>query len=381
MNFIKLQGAKIFDGYHFLNDKVLVLQTDSTVETIIDVDDAGDDIRQVEGILSPGFINCHCHLELSHMKGMIAEHTGLVNFVGDVNTKRKISEETILQAIADTEAEMLNNGIVAVGDICNKNYTIEQKKKDNIYYHNFIEVLGFNPLIADRNFEIFKNTYETFNSNLPSSKTSLTLHAPYSVSAALWEKVVHYPGNNLISIHNQETEDETLWFKNKQGDFATMYERMNLDTATFTPSGKSSLQTYGHNFLPHQSLLLVHNVFTTQEDIEFAESLTNPVSWCFCPNANKYISDRLPDINLFLKSGCDIVLGTDSLASNHQLSIWAEIQTIQKNLPDISLETMLQWATINGAKALQVENVFGSFEKGKKPGVIIIKENNASPLK
>lgn len=380
-NFIKIKGTKIFDGYDIVHGKVLVLTPDGSVAAIINMEEAGDDIQQVEGLLSPGFINCHCHLELSHMKGIIAAHTGLVNFVGDVNSKRKISEAIILQAVADAETEMLNNGIVAVGDICNKMYTIEQKRKGNIYYRNFIEVLGFDPLVADRNFETFKNIFEAFSSNLPNNKTSLTLHAPYSVSAALWKKVVHYPGNNLISIHNQETQDETLWFKNKQGDFAIMYQRMNLDTGSFTPSGKSSLQTYGNNFLPHQSLLLVHNVFTTKKDIEFATTLTNPVFWCFCANANEYISNCLPDINLFVENNCNIVLGTDSLASNHQLSIWSEIQTIQKKYPNLSLQTMLQWATINGAKALQLEAIFGSFEKGKKPGVVVINEQVATNLK
>jgi cytosine/adenosine deaminase-related metal-dependent hydrolase len=65
-------------------------------------------------------------------------------------------------------------------------------------------------------------------------------------------------------------------------------------------------------------------------------------------------------------------LGTDSLASNHQLNILEEIKTLHHHFAQLKLETMLQWATINGAKALQMDNVLGSFEKGKKPGVILI---------
>lgn len=68
------------------------------------------------------------------------------------------------------------------------------------------------------------------------------------------------------------------------------------------------------------------------------------------------------------------MLGTDSLASNHQLSILEEMKTLQKHFPVVSTKTLLQWATINGAKALQMDNVLGSFERGKKPGIVIIEK-------
>jgi aminodeoxyfutalosine deaminase len=69
-------------------------------------------------------------------------------------------------------------------------------------------------------------------------------------------------------------------------------------------------------------------------------------------------------------------LGTDSLASNHQLSIWAEIQALQTAFPNIPLAEMLQWATLNGAKALGMADTLGSFDKGKRPGVVCV-DNNA----
>ena len=147
---------------------------------------------------------------------------------------------------------------------------------------------------------------------------------------------------------------------------------MKIDTGFFEPSGKSSLQTFLPRFLPNQSLVLVHNVHTTEEDILFSKKSGQTIHWCLCPKANKYISDQLPPIDLLMKQECGIVLGTDSLASNHQLSILAEIKTIQAHFPDITLETMLKWATINGAKALALDALLGSFEKGKRPGVVCV---------
>ncbi|MES1181568.1 MAG: amidohydrolase family protein, partial [Flavobacterium sp.] len=139
---------------------------------------------------------------------------------------------------------------------------------------------------------------------------------------------------------------------------------------------KSSLQTWLPYFDKQQSIILVHNVTTTTDDIEFIKQQTandhQQAFLCLCPNANLYISNTLPDVDLFVNRQLDIVLGTDSLASNQQLDILTEIKMLQEHFPEIELATMLRWATINGAKALQVDDELGSFEKGKKPGVVLI---------
>ena len=102
--------------------------------------------------------------------------------------------------------------------------------------------------------------------------------------------------------------------------------------------------------------------------------------YCLCINANLYIENELPNINLFVENNCNIVLGTDSYASNFSLNIFDEIKTIQKYFPQIPLEKILQWATFNGAKALGVEDKFGSLHLGKKPGIVLVKNDEAVRL-
>src|SRR3569832_605010 len=99
MGYRKLKADKIFDGYQFRKDHVLMIKEDGVVEALIPDSEGGEDVVFFQGILSPGFINCHCHLELSHMKGLIPEKTGLVDFVFKVVTERHHSEKEILQAI------------------------------------------------------------------------------------------------------------------------------------------------------------------------------------------------------------------------------------------------------------------------------------------
>ncbi|HEY6503365.1 MAG TPA: amidohydrolase family protein [Chitinophagaceae bacterium] len=374
MAYKKFRADQLFDGYTLHNDQqVLVTTEEGVVEAIVPLNEAGDDVQQVNGILSPGFINCHCHLELSHMKGLISEGTGLVDFVLQVVSQRHFPEEEILQAIEKAEDEMLANGIVAAGDICNNLLTLPQKAKGRIYYHNFIEASGFDPKIAGQRFERsveFFREYAKYYS-LPVESNSIVPHAPYSVAEELWEKIIRFPGNHLMSIHNQEAHGEDELFQKGNGDLLRLYEKMGIDISSFKPSGKSSLQSYLPKFLKNQSVILVHNVHTTEDDLLFAKEYDNKLTWCFCPNANLYITGQLPAVDLFTKHGYDIALGTDSLASNHQLSILEEIKTLRNHFPGISANQLLTWATINGAKALQMENLLGSFEKGKQPGVVL----------
>ncbi|WP_346236090.1 amidohydrolase family protein [Niabella insulamsoli] len=378
MAFTKIQAAQLFDGYRLMSNKVLIVQQDGTIEAIVEADAAGDGVRQLKGILSPGFINCHCHLELSHLKGMIVENTGLAGFAGEVVQKRNKEPHLIAQAISDADANMQKNGIVAVGDICNTADTLLTKSESPILYHNFIEALGFNPDVATPNFERYKKTFETFTKIFPPKQVSITPHAPYSVSEVLWKKILEHDPSGVFSIHNQETIDETQWFFDKTGGFVGMFDRLGLKTDSFTASGKSSLQTFLPKFAPTQQLLLVHNVCTQPDDISFAQQLHPHLFWCLCPNANQYISQAMPPLPLFLEQQCTVVLGTDSLASNHQLSIWEEIRTLQKAFPQTSLAQMLGWATINGAKALKLDESLGSFEPGKKPGLVHIDNNQAT---
>ena len=488
MTYRKFKADYLFTGREMADrEAVLITTEDGTVQDIIPVSGAGEDIEQVKGILSPGFINCHCHLELSHLKGVLPERTGLVDFLLAVMQQRNFSPPAdalrgpsvsttsvlgipgtpgfIQAAIAEAEAYMLAGGIVAVGDICNTTDTLVQKTAGRLYYHNFIETMGFIEQTAPDRFEnsrkIFdafvaataqKNTGRTGGNTGPQRENkgqqkmyrgivgnSLVPHAPYSVSSRLFELIAGFPDNRLLTIHNQEAAAENEFYLSGKGDFLRLYRAMGLDTSFFKGTGKRSLESYLPLFYRKEgqqpaatatavqehspdplrnrgrSMILVHNVATSEEDLQFAleglsangrlstgrhgQSLANgqgstirqqstggPSStggqqspdlfFCLCPNANLYISGELPDVELLIRKHCSIVIGTDSLASNHQLSILEELKTLQRQLPRLPTPTLLQWATANGAEALQMDNVLGSFTPGKQPGIVLIEDIN-----
>jgi aminodeoxyfutalosine deaminase len=393
MQYRKIKGNNIFDGYQFVGeDKVLVTQADGTIEAIINEKDAGEDVQHLDGIICPGFVNAHCHIELSHLKNKIPQHTGLVDFIVDILKLRSADDEIKQEAMRLAEEELYNSGTVAVGDICNTTDSIFLKKDSKLHWHNFIELSGFNEDIAELRFENGKNIHEQFSKALQTPNHSdsqvplaggfrgaFTPHAPYSVSSKLFQLINENSLGKTLSIHNQETLTENEFLQNKAGDFLRLYENLGIDISSFLPTNKSSLQSWLPQLNNAKKIISVHNSFTNEDDILFAKqfSSSQEMYFCLCPNANLYIENTLPPIDMLMKNNCQIVLGTDSYASNTQLNIFEEIKTIQKNFPTISLEKILQWATINGARVLGLEDMLGSFEKGKKAGVVLIKEIEA----
>jgi aminodeoxyfutalosine deaminase len=373
MTYRKFKGDYLFLGDRLAeSDSVLITTDDGTVQDVVPAAAAGGDVVYMPGLLCPGFVNSHCHLELSHMLGVIPEGTGLVDFLAAVIKRRGHAIDTgdqqalVRAAIVAAEQEMLDGGIVAVGDICNTADTLEQKLAGRLHYHNFIEAIGFVEQGAAARFEQSKAVYDRFG-----SRHSLVPHAPYSVSAGLFKLIAGLPENRLLTMHNQETEAENVFFLSGNGDFLRLYAMLGVDVSFFHGTGKRSLESCLSYFHEGQTMILVHNVATAAGDLVGLAGGPE-LYFCLCPNANLYISGQFPDVELLVARGCRIVVGTDSLASNRRLSVLEELKTLQRAFPRLDTAELLGWATLNGARALQMEDMLGSFSPGKRPGVVLL---------
>ncbi len=382
MDIRKFKAAYLFNGKEFLpSDLVLITDNSGTITGVTEDANAGENVEFFDGIITPGFINTHCHLELSHMKGRIPVNTGLIEFLTRVIKERSFKEEEITSAMLQAANEMYQSGIVAVGDICNTRDSLRVKRNTNINWHNFIELIGFNGQDAPTRIAYCNFIMEEFTASSPGESaasyfnTSLAPHAPYSVSHELFNLINDHSAGFVTTIHNQESDAENDFYRYKTGELFNLYKNLNIDPGSFSPSGKSSLQTYLPWLKKTSGIILVHNVFTRKDDISFIrhhDDLPVEVYFCVCINANRYIQSTNPPLDLLRSQQCTITLGTDSYASNHQLSILEEMKTIQREFPGIALAEILSWATINGARALGMDETLGSFDIGKKPGIVLI---------
>lgn len=374
MSYRKLKADYLFDGFKLhSSDTVLICKPDGTIEDLVAADQAGSDIEQFTGLISPGFINCHCHIELSHLQDQLPKHQGLVNFVLSVMSLRRKPEELIQAAIQAAESEMLTAGIVAVGDICNTTDSLAVKSGKRLDYYNFIELLGWSPLQAGTRFYEGKKLETLFLQGLgDENHLSLSPHAPYSISSELWDLMTaEFPGKT-ITIHNQESDDENEFFKSGGGGLSALYASLKIDNTLFKVPGMHSLPFYLPKLKTASRILLVHNTYMNDSDLTHAIAFHKGLFFCLCPNANLFIENRLPDIPALMEKSGTIVLGTDSLASNSQLSILEEMKMIKQYYPSILTSSMLIWATSNGARALSFEEKLGDFTKNKKPGIVLI---------
>jgi cytosine/adenosine deaminase-related metal-dependent hydrolase len=368
-----LKADKVFNGREYLSSgSVLVLDNQNLLKEIIRENTLnGNEVEHLEGILCPGFINTHCHLELSHLKGQILQHTGLPEFARELMMRRHgLAKEMVADLIKQADHELYQNGVVAVGDICNGPESFAQKKESKIYYHSFIELIGFDPRVSET---VLKSGLELLKSLKEAGLSgSLAAHAPYSVSNALLRAISQFDLENglPLSLHNQESTAEALFLREGKGGIKELYEFLNIDISWFKPSGKSGLSGISSDLTARS--ILVHNTETGKKDIQSVEEKI--IYWCFCPAANLYIENKLPDFQLF--NGQNICIGTDSLASNSSLDVIKEVNLILENTKAFSMEAILRAATYNGAEALGLTKQYGSLLSGKNCGLNLLNEKN-----
>lgn len=323
-----------------------LLRVDATTKEILSIEQYGADldfqagVEFYSGILCRGFVNSHCHLELSYLRGAINEGCGYAAFAGAMAAVRdNFSEELRLEAIKSADSDMWTQGVDAVADIVNDSSSFEVKAASNIHYHSFAEVFG----LKKSNIELCKQLATQPN-------TSLTPHSTYSIQSADFDTVCRN-GSDPLSIHFLESEGEHLLYKGN-GSLAEWYKNVGFE-CDFLHHASPAARIVA-TVPASRSVMLVHNCFVTQEDIDTIMShFTAPVYWVLCPRSNKYISGSLPQsVELLRKNRLNICLGTDSLASNHSLTMLEEI----KALPEVPLFERLHWATTAGAAALGIQN-------------------------
>jgi aminodeoxyfutalosine deaminase len=381
----KLSANYIFDGTsRFLKNGILTLTEKGQV---ISLTDTGGDLKEeaglehYNGIICPGFVNAHCHLELSHMRGMIPKHTGLPGFVEWIITSRKSSPAEISEAIIAADREMQSEGIVAVGDISNTSDTFETKSQSKLWYYNFIEIFGTSAASAQ---EIFRNGQNLHRLAVQKYglKAGITPHASYSSGEELFALIRDNaePGQSILSVHNQETISEDELVKNGSGELFNTFVKLGFDMSSKTGKNVNSLQWLLCQLPKGKRILLIHNLYTGEQDIRDSGAANEDIYWVLCPLSNYYIGGIYPGKHLIDRFPERICIGTDSLSSNDKLSILDELFALQSVHPSLTLKDLLRFSCSNGAKALGVDKWCGSFGEGMNPGVILIENADLQQL-
>jgi len=352
--------------------------------TIISIENTGGELKETRdiefcnGVIIPGFVNCHCHLELSHMRGAIPRGTGLAGFLTRLQKIRNNDPGIIESSAAEADRELYNEGVVLCADICNTPVTFGIKKTSPVRYINFLEVFATDPGKAESKMkEILKLAEDSERDNLP---FYIVPHTAYTVSMTLFKLLKEKTNRNRVSsIHFMETRGEDTFVSQHSGPLIeSLKEAGMLPEKLETP--RDIVSAIMNEVTQSGTLILVHNTYADRRTIKQISERADTF-WCLCPLSNIYIENRLPPADLLASEKCNIVCGTDSLASNTKLSILSELKLLQENFPHLPLDELIRWATINGARALGEDDNFGKIEPGMKPGLLLLQDVDLAAFK
>ena len=370
----------------FTAEYVYTLAGEPLRHAFVEVEDDGTVVRTgvcpageaVEaGILCPGFVNAHCHVELSYMKGLFKKGTGMAGFIDQINELRDTSSmEDKVAALQEQMDQMWAHGVQAMADISNCADSFAVKAAHPMYTRTFLEVFGAQPSECNQVMAGVRKLQEQahgFGLDAAPTPHSCYTMSPELVSASSAAGLE----DGFLSFHSEESDQEEQMMMHGSGPMWDNRVANGIPTppVTGTTSLEYFLQRLRAAGLPEPvqgHVLLVHECCLTPEGAASAKKALAQPFLAICPLSNLFIHNTLPPISVMRESGIPICVGTDSLSSNDQLDMVAELLCLQQAFPEVSLQELLTWACLNGARFLGKEDVMGSLEAGKKPGVVRI---------
>lgn len=348
-------------------------EEDGTI-TAVGQCEAGEEV--MSGAIVPGFVNAHCHVELSHLHKKFRKGTGMAGFIDQINELRDwAGREVKQQLVQEWMDKMWNDGVSAMADISNDDSSFDVKKSHKMYTRTFLEVFGSEPEMCEgvmNDVTALKAVADEAGIDAAPTPHSCYTMSPQLLSASAAAGLE----SGYLSYHSQESQEEEDLLISGSGAMYENRKRSGMSTPPVT--GESSLKYFLDRLAdvkpaPYdENILLVHNVCLQQSDIDAVKQTMNNAYFAICPLSNIFIHNALPPIDLMRKNGLAIALGTDSLSSNDDLDVMKELVCLHENFPQVPMNELFTWASRNGARFLGKDNVLGSIAAAKCPGIVHI---------
>src|SRR3989337_1014277 len=346
---VAIKGTKIHRVGTFDEIKTL-----ANVEKIIDLGNA---------VILPGLINIHTHLDLTNLHNRIKPTSNFTHWVFQiVGTRIRWKEEDYISSIEKGITLCVESGTTTVADIANTGYSFSVLKKSPLRKVVYKEVIDLNPDHAN---DVLKKTQSELSTIIPDDLLSIGIspHAPYSVSRELYQAIAQFAAerDTPVCTHIAETQDEIEFLTKGTGSFPAFLRQLRAMPDNWQAPGLTPIQYLNETGILRNRPLLIHCNYVTDEEISVIKSFGASVA--FCPRSHHFFGHTNHPVQKLLDAGINVGLGTDSLASNHSLSILDEMKFLSLH-HSIPPKTLLTMATINGAKALGLESKTGQIKEG-----------------
>jgi aminodeoxyfutalosine deaminase len=326
-----------------------------------------------DAAIVPALVNAHTHLELTALHNqMPLPQPGFPAWLRRLLPLRAaLSEAQRLQSSLEGHRQLLDNGVAVYGDVTSRVDPGRANTNGLPRGHAFVEVLGFDGISLQVSLEGL-GAQDLLTRGAPQETVSLAAHACYSTSAALiqaakaWDREHGAP----FSIHVAEHPEEMQFLQDGSGFCRDLLESLGRWVPGWKAPGVSPVAYLDALGVLDERTLLVHAVHLTQRD--WRTVAARRCSVCFCPRSNAALQAGRPVIETAVRLGIPAALGTDSLASNTDLSLFAEAAFVLAQHPGVPAEAIITMATLGGARALQQHADFGSIEAGKRAALLAV---------
>jgi cytosine/adenosine deaminase-related metal-dependent hydrolase len=333
----------------------------------------GAEILRVRGVVLPGLVNAHAHVELSALRGRVPGGAGFVPWVEQLIRARMAWEpDEDAAAIERAVDELHSFGTRAIGEVTNSLATVGALGRKNIVGCIFHEVFGVEREgVMRRARALLAQIEERLGRwNVPELAYAPAAHTLYTTHEDAVREIIDHARarGRRTSLHLAEHAAERRALEHGDGPVVDWFAKsLKLPRVDWPHESPIAVAARLGALAPH--VLLVHLADARPDELESIAAAGAPV--VLCPRSNLYIESRLPRLLAMRQAGIDPALGTDSLASNATLDVLAEARALADRFPSVPAEELVRMATWNGARALGRPDL-GRLARGARPGLLAV---------
>ena len=333
----------------------------------------GDCLDLGDAAILPGFVNAHTHLEFSHFDAPLGRSgMPLPEWIRQVIASRRAADHDLASSIARGIGESLRTGTTTLAEIATSGWTAESLAAAPLDLVAFYELLGLSPeRVPDR----LEDAQQFIDRAMRVSgwRGGISPHAPYSVHPELVVGLVRLAtAHGLpVAMHLAESREELELLAAGSGPFRDMLVELGVWEAAAFPHGTRPLE-YLQLLAAAPRSLVIHGNYLDGEEIEYLAMHAERMAVVFCPRTHTYFAHESYPLSRLLSLGVSVALGTDSRASNPDLSLLAEMRHVVRHMPAVAPADVLNLGTRAGARALGREAEVGTLELGKLANLAIV---------
>ena len=343
----------------------------------------------------PGLVNCHTHLEFSDLDHPLQPPRPFTAWIQTVMGHRRQRGMLAPEIIVRGLQECSRSGTVQVGEITTEETTLAILEKAPIAITSYREIIGLQPervgdllQAAERHLQERTPAIAAAEANGRATsgdsplRRGLCPHAPYSVHPELFHKLVELACRRdaPLAMHLAETQAEVQLLERGNGSFVALLQSLGLWKPDLFPPGGRVLD-YLRPLAETRRALLIHGNYLADEDIRFLASHPH-LTVVYCPRTHAFFGHRAHPWQELLARGGSVALGTDSRASNPDLSLWNELAFLRRRFAEVNPRVLLELGTRRAARALGSPETTGTLVPGSPAdlAVVFLKPADGDPF-